>query len=493
MQSQKKLNKLIKLALAVTTITASNIAPIIPGAIPSAQAVPVTAKRADSFIDSICVNTHFSYPDTPYVSQYNTAKQKLVELGVRHIRDGATGSSYFNKLKELGALGIKTNYVMHPNLGAAPNSSYWTNGQYYQINDIVKNHVGTNAIDAVEIANEIDFTYVNYYWRKGDTSKLSNDPKSPLYWVSYISSLTKDTWNSLKSDPATAGVKVVGPSLGRTYDYGNKSPLGDLSSVVDWGNFHPYPFGGNPFNYPFAYNTLAKYYYDGNFPSVNIDENPWAFDVLAGPFGSKPMAATETGYFTTSTSKGLSEKVHGKYMPRLFLEYFRKGVVRTCSYEFLDEWNQPTNSEANFGLLRNDMTPKPAYTALKNLIGRLQDTGTNAKTFTPGTLDYTVTVTPPSGYNRTQYVHNLLLQKSTGIYYLVLWHEISNNDTTVTPARTINPPAMPTKLTFKTPIKGAMISTWDDAGNRKESSIGISNNTISVNATDKVTVLKLVP
>ncbi len=488
-----KLNKLIKLAFAATTLTASNILPMIAGAIPSAQAVPVTAKRADSFIDSICVNTHFGYDDTPYGSKYSTVKQKLVDLGVRHIRDGSVRSDVIAKFQELAAAGIKTTYIMNPTIGVAPNSSYWVNGQYYQINDLIKNKIGTNVVDAVEIANEIDLNYSNYYWRKGDTAKLSNDSKSSSYWVSYIRSLTKDTWDALKSDPATAGLTVIGPSLGRTYDYGNKSPLGDLSDVVDWGNFHPYPFGGNPFNYPFSYNTLNKYYYEGNFPSINMDENPYAIDVYAPPFGSKPMAATETGYFTTDTAKGISEQVHGKYMPRLFLEYFRKGIVRTCSYEFLNEWNQPTNSEANFGLLRNDLSAKPAYTALKNLIARLKDSDTNAKTFTPTALDYSLTVTPPTGYNRTQYVHSLLLQKSSGVFYLVLWHEISNGDITATPTRTINPPAMPTKVTLNTPIRSAMLSTWDDAGNRAETSIGISNKTISVNVTDKVTILKLNP
>ncbi len=203
--------------------------------------------------------------------------------------------------------------------------------------------------------------------------------------------------------------------------------------------------------------------------------------------------STETGYFTTNTDKGISETVHGKYMPRLFLEYFRKGIARTCSYEFLDQWNQSDNPEANFGLLRNDLTPKPAYTALKNLIVRLGDPAPNAKTFTPTALDYTLTVTPPKNYNRTQFVHSLLLQKASGIFYLVLWHEISNSDITTTPTRTIEPPAMSTKITLNTPISYAKQSTWDDAGNRTEKQAAISNKTISINVTDKVTILKLTP
>jgi hypothetical protein len=484
MRSLKKLNQLVKLTLTTS---------IIASTIPSAQAAPVTAQRADAFIDSICVNTHFTYLNTPYGSQYNTTKQKLAELGVRHIREGGTGTSYAAKLKELAALGIKTTYVMNPLNGVAPNSSYWVEGKYYQINDLIKNHIGTNVIDAVEIANEIDLNYSKFYWHKGDTDKLNNTSTSPLYWVNYIRSLTKDTWNAIKSDPATAGIKVIGPSLGGSYDYGRKSPLGDLSNVVDWGNFHPYPFGGNPYNDPFAYGTLDKYYWYGNFPSIQIDEYPLDFDVLGVPYGKKPMSATETGYFTTNTSRGISEKVHGRYMPRVFLEFFRKGIVRTCSYEFLDEWNQSTNPEANFGLLRSNMSAKPAYTALKNVIARLQDPGESAKTFTPEALDYTLIVTPPSGYNRTQYVHSLLLQKTNGSFYLVLWHEISNSDNSVTPTRIVDPPTMPTKVNLNTPISSASIFTLDDAGNKTEADIVISNKTISVGVTDKVMILKLTP
>lgn len=492
MQPHKQLKKLKQLALVAATLTTSTILPLLAGLTPAAQATPVTAKRTNDFIDSICVNTHLGYLDTPY-GQYDTVKQKLLDLGVRHIRDGSSRDDVIKKFQDLAAVGIKINYIMNPTEGTAPNSSYWVKAPGYMITDFVKK-VGTNVIDAVEIANEIDLNYGNFYWHKGDTAKLNNDSNSSLFWISYIRSLTKDTWDAIKNDPVTAGVKVIGPSLGRTYEYGSKPPLGDLSSFVDWGNFHPYPFGGNPFNEPFTYNTIAKYYYHANFPAVNMDEYPYAMKLYGAPYGTKPMAATETGYFTSTKSKGISEKVHGKYMPRIFLEYFRKGIARTCSYELLDEWKEPGNSEANFGLLRNDLSPKPAYTAVKNMIGRLKDTNTNSTTFTPTALDYTLTVTPPTGYNRTQYVHSLLLQKGDGKFYLVLWHEISNGDHSGNPTREIAPPAMPTKVTLATPIKTFNFSTWDDAGNMTvSSSQRVQNNAINVNVTDKLTIIKLSP
>ncbi len=488
---------LLPLTLLVTTIGcfAQEVTtnPILPSTTPQiAIAAPVkAAKSASAFVDSICLNTHWSYDDTPYGQKYNAVKQKLVDLGVRHVRDGGASKDVIAKMKELGRLGIKTTYIMNPDGGVTANSSYWANNPAYNINDFVKNKVGTKAIDAVEISNEIDLNYQKLSWRKGDTEKLNNDSKSPLYWVSYIQSLTTDTYKVIKSDRATAQVKVIGPSLGRTYDYGTKSPLKNLSAVVDWGNFHPYPNGGTSFNNPFKYNTIEKYYWQGNFPSVNINRNPFAFDIYAPPFKGKPMAATETGYFTTKGEKGISEKVHGKYMPRLFLEYFRQGIPRTCSYELLDEWNQPENPEANYGLLRNNLSPKPAYTALKNLISVLKDPA-GAKII-PRALSYNLSVKAPPNYDRTEYVHDLLLQKRDGNFYLVLWHEISNGDTSTTPVREINPPPMPTQVNLSTPIRSATVYTLDDAGNLSNKAASIKNNKISLNVTDKATIIKLVP
>jgi hypothetical protein len=485
---------LIGLALPTATFVSTAVALAIQGLTSAANAAQVLAKSADAFVDSIGVNTHLGYTDTQYYSNYNTVKQKLVALGVRHIRDGGSSDDMIFKMKDLAAQGIKTNYVESPVSGVRPNSSYWVNPPAankpgYNIVDFVK-QVGTNVIESVEILNEIDLTYNNYYWHAGDTAKVNNDPNSPLYWVNYVRSVTQDTWSALKNNPATSNVNVIGPSLGMTYDYNNKSPLGDLSGSVDQGNFHPYPGGGNPFSYPFSYDTLSKYYWYGNFPSVNIDEYRYAFDVYAPPFGSKPMVATETGYNTSKSGNAISERIHGKYMPRLFLEYFRKGIARTFSYEFVDEWNDLGNPEANFGLLRNDLTPKPAYTALKNLIGVLQDPGSS---FTLGSLDYTLNVTPPPGYNLTQYVHNLLLQKRDGTFYLVLWHEISDADISSTPVREVQPPAMPTTVTLNTRISSAQVYSLDDSGNMSSAAATINNNTISLNVTDKAMIVKLIP
>lgn len=90
-------------------------------------------------------------------------KQKLLQLGIRHVRDGGSSGNAIARMKDLASVGIKTTYIMNPNSGVAPNNSYWVSNPAYYINDFVKSKVGTNAIDAVEISNEIDLTYNNFY------------------------------------------------------------------------------------------------------------------------------------------------------------------------------------------------------------------------------------------------------------------------------------------------------------------------------------------
>ena len=57
----------------------------------NAQAVRVYP--ADSFVEIIGVNTHWIVPNV-YTHNYTTLKAKLVESGIRYIRDGANAQTY---------------------------------------------------------------------------------------------------------------------------------------------------------------------------------------------------------------------------------------------------------------------------------------------------------------------------------------------------------------------------------------------------------------
>ncbi len=286
----------------------------------------------------------------PYFQRYAEVKQKLIESGIRNVRDGF----YQNRPQDLGKQGIRMTVIAD-----VPNHA---DGNRQTIQNILSQIKTTNAagarIDAVEGPNEPDL-----FW---DASRFNKKYKGQGF-PSGLIAFQKDLYAAIKGDRATTAIKVIGPSLGVTYDPGSgrTNPLspGSLTNAVDWGNFHPYP-GSNPFNVPFDYNTTQKYYWNSNFPSINIDENPYLFEVYSAPFKPKPMAATETGY---STFNNGCPKNSGEIHAPPFLEYFRKGIARTCAYELVDEFadSAKSNREANFGLLRHNLTPKPAYTAVK--------------------------------------------------------------------------------------------------------------------------------
>jgi hypothetical protein len=297
----------------------------------------------------------------------------------------------------------------------------------------------------------------------------------------------KDLFTAAKADPATRDLTVLGPALGRTYGYDTKSPYGKgtLTDCVDWGNFHPYP-GGNPFSVPSPYAGVEKYIWHGGQPSTNMDEYPFAFDVYAPPFAPKPMAATETGYSTFFD--GPSEAAHAKYLPRLFCEYFRKGIQRTFSYEFLDEWNKPDDRESNFGLIRYDLSPKPACDALRRLIGLVADP--EAAPFTPVALPGDLEVKPAKGFNRVQYVHHVALQKADGTFLLLIWHEIALDDTSKKPWHRVPlAPPMPTTLKLTKPVKHAEIFVPNDGDEAVQTFTHV--DTLSLGVLDRVMVIRL--
>ncbi|MGI0485803.1 hypothetical protein ACN4EK_10225 [Pantanalinema rosaneae CENA516] len=448
-------------------------------------ATPVTARSADDFVHSLCVTTHWSYTDTPYAQRYPEVKQKLVQSGIRHVRDGL----YQDRAQDLGKQNIRMTVVAD-----VPN---YANGDSQTIQELINQIKASNAagakIDAVEGPNEADL-----FW---DASRFNKKYKGQGFPEGLIA-FQKDLYTAINRDRATKDITVIGPSLGVTYDpgAGKPNPLapGSLKQAVDWGNFHPYP-GGNPFNTPFDYNTTQKYYWNSNFPSIHIGEHPYLFDVYSAPFYPQPMAATETGYSTYKD--GISEAVQVKYLPRLFLEFFSKGFPRTCAYEFVDEFvdTDRSNREANFGLLRRDLTPKPAYLAIKNLIQLLQDPGAK---FTPGKLAYEITPRPVKDYrepnsgmvttyDRTQDIHSLLLQKRDRSFYLALWHEVSSYDTSNNPPRPIQPPALPVTLKLNQPVRNVTFYTLELDGTLKPTSAKLNNNQVELLIPDRVLLVKI--
>jgi hypothetical protein len=108
----------------------------------------------------------------------------------------------------------------------------------------------------------------------------------------------------------------------------------------------------------------------------------------------------------------------GRYVPRLFLDYFAAGVARTFAYELLDEGTARDEIEQNFGLLRHDGSPKPAFVALRCLLATLADPG---PPFRPAPIRYRLDGGAPA-------LRRAHFRKRDGRAYIVLWLDAPSYD-----------------------------------------------------------------
>ena len=122
---------------------------IVISAVAFAAVAAEPARPADSFVDSIGVNTHLPYDDGIYDTGYDgIIKPRLQELGIRHLRDGGYQYPwYWDRLKDLANSGIRSTLIFH----TVPPS---------EVVNTAKALGG--AIEAIEGPNEIDIVPFDY-------------------------------------------------------------------------------------------------------------------------------------------------------------------------------------------------------------------------------------------------------------------------------------------------------------------------------------------
>ncbi|HWE02492.1 MAG TPA: hypothetical protein VG326_08770 [Tepidisphaeraceae bacterium] len=348
------------------------------------RADSVQARAADELVDSIGVNTHFGYTDRPYAKRYDDVAARLGELGVRHIRDGVDNrAAVANRVRALHEkFGIGALQIVGPRVDSRqPWMGKLDPAKIDGVLATIKTLYG-EANEAIEGPNEYDNTHKNAAPRADDAD-----------WPATLKTYTQALYEKVKADPVLKDRSVIGPSMAHA---ANAPKVADLSAFISFGNFHPYPGGWNP----------ARQLDDYNLPKTRQMT------------GQRTLWATETGYQNAMAKppgghNPAPEGVAGKYGPRLVAEYLRHGIARAYFYELLDQDVKPADPEANFGLLRNDLTEKPIFSALKAMIALLKDPGAP---FQPGRLDYSLAP-------MTADLHQLLLQKRDGRFYVLLWNE----------------------------------------------------------------------
>ncbi len=462
---------------------------------PPAAITTVQAASTSEFLNSIGVACHFDYSWTPY-NNFPEVEALLVQSGIRNVRDGGTNPTAVSSFRAVHNDGIDVTWVMDPIDGVAPTSAYWTAPPHYTLPSFLENVLGTNTISAIEISNEIDIFYGSKKWHPLDQDYLSDNPKASNYWGSYIQSLVQDTSAVVRQDPALASIPLIGTSFGGTWA---GVPAGAFYSFVDQGAIHPYMYRGNAaVTDPPAYDGLLQYFVQSTETSVLIDEYPTALTNFDYPYQNgnqqKPLVATETGYYTGRAPYSIDELTHAKYIPRVFAEFFRHSIAKTFVYEFVDE-GMDGGMENSFGLVRGDLTPKPAYTALQSMIGLLQDSG---GPFSPAKLTYGFVPSPDQSYTRLQYAHDLLLEKSDGDWFLLFWHDISDASRVTSYRDPVNgtdpdmtPESLPIEITLPADIMKATLYTYDGNWKLQPSTVPINGSRILVQASDELSILRL--
>ncbi|NDJ16018.1 hypothetical protein [Myxacorys almedinensis] len=338
------------------------------------------AKSAYAFVDSIGVATHLRYLDTTYGRYGNLVEPRLRELGIRHIRDGGNNSDFFAKLNRLARFGIRSTLVFDPRDKLTPDNAV----------SVLKKVLP--SVVAIEGPNEWDIHNLTY--------KGKGFPAG-------VRTYQTELYQAVKRDPTTAKIAVLTPSIAHPE---NAAKVGSLKGVSDYGNLHIYAGGG--------------------VPALDF-ESKW-IPLTRKMTSDRTLIVTETGWHNAvndrnAGQKGVPEQVSAKYIPRVFLEYFNRGIKRTFLYELLDERSRG-DQESNFGIIRANGVPKPAFIALQNLIRVLNDPPNSAAS---GSLSYTLS-------GNVSNIHRTLLQKRNGDFYLVLWLHTESNERLKTQRVTLN-------------------------------------------------------
>jgi hypothetical protein len=233
--------------------------------------------------------------------------------------------------------------------------------------------------------------------------------------------LQRDLYNAVKNAPELSRYPVYHVSEGGaetdnaglqflTIPAGAETLIPDGTKFADFANAHNYVSG-----------VRAGY----------VDNQAWQaadptldsrWDGLYGEYGrtwkrhfkgyspvqlqTLPRVTTETGW---DAARPEEERTQGIVLVNTYLAQFKRG----WRYTFIYELGEGEGGGGNQGLFHEDWTPKLAATYIHNLTSILADDVAVDKS---GKLDYSIA-------NPSSTVHDLLLQKSSGVFELVIWGE----------------------------------------------------------------------
>jgi hypothetical protein len=354
----------------------------------------VTAVVADDFLASIGVCTHVAQGiDAP-----GPAATALSFAGIRNVRDDGSPAHIQDWISMHKSAGIRVCLL--------------TNHDVTSTIDMAKQLKAAGALLAIEGANEPNNFSVTY---QAQTSS---------YTTTFlpVARLQRDLYAAVKGEPTLLGVPVFHSSEAGgsepdnvglqflTIPNGAGLTMPDGTKYADYANVHNYVCGHNS-------KLVDNVAWNASDPTLNGDwDGPYVeyghtwHGGFAGYSNDEliklPRVTTETGW-QTSGMGAITEEQQGRLFLNLYLSAFKRGFAYTFVYMLRDDPNQ-----GYWGLFDTTYKPKKSATYLHNLTTILSDAGSMA----PGKLGYSIAAQPTT-------VHDLLLQKSSGVFELVLWDE----------------------------------------------------------------------
>ena len=330
---------------------------------------PLRPATAAALRDSVGVSTHPFYFDTAY-GRWDQVLARTAELGVRHLRGDVRvrDAAFTRRLRDALGATARAGIGLHLVLSHDCNGD----GPVDPCLDVVRG-LPAGSVEYVEWPPELD---------------IRNGPD----WAPVLQARGRDLYAKVKADPALRHIPVVGPTLVQPDSFVR---LGDQSAFLDFGNISPFMAALTP-----------------NPAHLAAERRK-----VAPTSGTKPVIATGGGYHFGPTAgpnqhPPSSERSASVYTVRTVLEHAASGIPRTYLYELVDV-SFGADAQSYFGLLREDFSPRPAFSALKNLLAMV---GGGAPA--PAPLLYAVT-------GDTDDLRQLLLQQADGTYLLVLWRTAS--------------------------------------------------------------------
>jgi hypothetical protein len=173
-----------------------------------------------------------------------------------------------------------------------------------------------------------------------------------------------------------------------------------------------------------------------------------------------PRVTTETGWDSVSDIGG--ERTQGAVLVNTYLAQFKRGWRYTFIYQLRDG----EGGNGNQGLFNANSTPKLAATYIHNLTNILADT---ASLPSPGILNYSIS-------NQSATVHDLLIQKSNGVFELAIWDENTrgNDKVRVNLGRTFR-----------------VVNVYDVTVNTQPTQVFTNVDSVSLNLSDHAAIIEI--